>query len=203
MSKRVLRDADRSRDAILDAAERLFSQHGYERVSLADIAELAGVSRGLPSYFFADKRGLYKTVMERAATLNKRSVLDVVRSVEGNEPQQIFLTLIDRYIDYLAANQRVVQLLQWEALEAVRPTSGGDSGVPLRVFREASQLVSEHLGTKRVVGINVEDLLLSIVSMCLYPFQVMPRGDTRLTSFAQRHKRHVSEIVLRVLGVKT
>lgn len=140
--------------------------------------------------------------MERAATENRRAVLDVVGSVESDAPRQILLTLIDRYIDYLAASPRVVQLLQWEALEAARPGSGGGSGVPLRVFLEASRLVSERIGTKRIVGIDVEDLLLSIVSMCLYPFQVMPMRDRKFKSFVQRHKRHVSEIVLRVLGEK-
>src|SRR5690348_1374356 len=120
MTKPLLRDADRSRESILDAAEDLFSRLGFEGVSLADIAELAEVSRGLPSYFFVDKQGLYRTVMERAAMQNRSAVLDVLRSMEGNKPRDVFLTLIDRYIDYLAANPRVVQLLQWEALDAAR-----------------------------------------------------------------------------------
>jgi TetR/AcrR family transcriptional regulator len=202
MSKGSLRDADRSRESILDAAEEQFAQLGYERVSLGAIAERAGVSRGLPSYFFVDKENLYRTVMERAATRNRRAVLDVVRSVEGNEPHQIISTLIDRYIDYLAENPRVVRLLQWEALEPPR-SSAGTSGVPRRVFLEASKLVSERTGTNRIGGIDVDDLLLSIVSLCLYPFQAMPRKDTKQKSFVQKHKRNVSAIVLRAIGGKT
>jgi AcrR family transcriptional regulator len=203
MSKGSLRDADRSREAILDAAEEQFSQLGYERVSLGAIAERAGVSRGLPSYFFVDKENLYRTVMERAATRNRRAVLDVVRSVEGNEPRQIISTLIDRYIDYLADNPRVVLLLQWEALETSTRSSAGTSGVPRRVFLEASKLVSERMRTNSIGGIDVDDLLLSIVSLCLYPFQAIPRKDTKQKSFVQKHKRNVSAIVLRAIGGKT
>ena len=203
MSKPSQRDGDRSRGAILAAAEDLFSRVGYEGVSLADVAELAGVSRGLPSYFFADKLTLYRTVMERAAAQNRCAVLDVLRSMKSNQPVQILLMLIDRYIEYLAANPRVVRLLQWEALEGMKgPTSSGASGVPMRVFFEASKVISEHIGRKRINGLDVDGLLLSIVSMCLYPFQVLPPRDTKLKSFIQRHKRHVSATVVRAVGGK-
>jgi AcrR family transcriptional regulator len=203
MSQPSQRDADRSRGVILAAAEDLFSRVGYEGVSLADVAELAGVSRGLPSYFFSDKQTLYRTVMERAAGQNRRAVLDVLRTMKANQPVQMLLMLIDRYIEYLAANPRVVRLLQWEALGGMKePTSSGASGVPMRVFFEASKMVSEHIGRKRINGLDLDDLLLSIVSMCLYPFQVMTTRDTKRKSFIQEHKRHVSAIVVRAVGGK-
>lgn len=195
------RNADRSRAAILAAAEESFARLGYESVSLAEIATLGGVSRGLPSYFFLNKEKLYRTVMERAAAHNQRAVLDVVRSMKGKGPRKVFLTLIDRYIEYLAANPRIVRLLQWEALGATNGhASGGISGIPLRVFREASQALAECVAAKRISGLGTEDLLLSIVSMCLYPFQVMPRGDTKQKAFIRKHKRHVSTIVVRAIG---
>jgi TetR/AcrR family transcriptional regulator len=201
MSKPGQRDADRSRTAILASAEELFANLGFERVSLAEIAELAGVSRGLPSYFFLNKENLYRTVMEQAAARNRGTVLDVVRSMKGSGTRAILLTLIDRYIDYLAANPRIVRLLQWEALEtATRHAPDAASGIPRRVFLEASQLISECVGAKRVKGLGTEDLLLSIVSMCLYPFQVRPADETRDKAFIQRHKRHISAIVVRAIG---
>ncbi|NJL73405.1 MAG: helix-turn-helix transcriptional regulator [Candidatus Competibacteraceae bacterium] len=59
------RDAERSREAILSAAEELFAQKGYEATSLQEIGELAGVSRGTPGYFFGAKEHLYQAVLER------------------------------------------------------------------------------------------------------------------------------------------
>ena len=41
------RNADRSRELILDAAEKLFADRGYEATSLQDVGTEAGVSRGL------------------------------------------------------------------------------------------------------------------------------------------------------------
>ncbi len=59
------RDADRSRVAILDAAETLFSERDYEAASLHEIAAAAGLSRGTPSYFFGSKDRLYRAVLDR------------------------------------------------------------------------------------------------------------------------------------------
>src|SRR5438874_557424 len=53
------------RTAILAAGERVFAERGYEGASLADIAELAGVSRATPSYFFGSKEDLYVAVLEQ------------------------------------------------------------------------------------------------------------------------------------------
>ena len=61
-----IRDADRSRRAILDAAEALFAEHGFKGATMAEIAASAGVSRGTPAYFFNSKEQLYRAVLGRS-----------------------------------------------------------------------------------------------------------------------------------------
>src|SRR5947208_16822690 len=60
-----VRDADRSRRAILDAAEALFAGRGFEAVSLQEIGDAAGLSRGTPNYFFGSKEDLYVARLQR------------------------------------------------------------------------------------------------------------------------------------------
>jgi AcrR family transcriptional regulator len=48
----------RSRDAILDAARRLFAEHGYDGASLRAIAAEAGVDVALVAHFFGSKAQL-------------------------------------------------------------------------------------------------------------------------------------------------
>src|SRR5712691_10113368 len=59
------RDAERSRAAILDAAEQLFAERGFDGASLGDIAGAAALSRATPSYFYGNKEQLYAAVLER------------------------------------------------------------------------------------------------------------------------------------------
>ncbi|MGQ0652007.1 MAG: TetR/AcrR family transcriptional regulator [Betaproteobacteria bacterium] len=59
------RSGDRTRERILDAAERLFSEHGLDGVSMRDIALRARVQLALANYHFGSKEGLYGAVFKR------------------------------------------------------------------------------------------------------------------------------------------
>jgi AcrR family transcriptional regulator len=56
---------DIRREQILDAAERLFAQHGYEAVPAREVAREAGITPGLLNHYFGSKRGLFVTLVER------------------------------------------------------------------------------------------------------------------------------------------
>lgn len=56
-----------TRETILDAAEYLFSQRGYDGASIRDIAGRAGVPVGLVSHHGGNKEKLFFTVIERRA----------------------------------------------------------------------------------------------------------------------------------------
>lgn len=53
-------------DTILDAAERVFSEKGYERTSMDDIARTASLSRALLYVYFKDKAAIQRDIMLRA-----------------------------------------------------------------------------------------------------------------------------------------
>jgi AcrR family transcriptional regulator len=54
-----------SRDAILDAAERLFANSGFDGTSMRSIAEAAGVAQGLLHYHFGTKERLFAEMFTR------------------------------------------------------------------------------------------------------------------------------------------
>jgi MFS family permease len=53
------RDAAASRDALLQAAQTLFGQQGFERTTIREIAEQAGVDAALIARYFGSKADLY------------------------------------------------------------------------------------------------------------------------------------------------
>lgn len=60
-----------AREAILDAAERLFAARGFNGVTVRHIGEAAGVDPALAHYYFATKRGVFDAVfLRRAPPLN-------------------------------------------------------------------------------------------------------------------------------------
>ncbi len=59
--------ADR-RANFIDVAISLFSGRPYAQVSVDEIAEQAGVTKGLLYYYFGDKQGLYVAALQRLAS---------------------------------------------------------------------------------------------------------------------------------------
>ena len=74
--------AGETRDAILDAAEDLFSKHGFYGVTIREVAREAGVDTALVHYYFGAKRGLFDAVfIRRAAVWNSERVDAINRYV--------------------------------------------------------------------------------------------------------------------------
>jgi AcrR family transcriptional regulator len=62
-------ERDERRASILRAASRLFRQRPYSEVSVTEIADAAGVAKGLLHHYFGSKRELYLEVVREVATV--------------------------------------------------------------------------------------------------------------------------------------
>lgn len=65
MARRTKEEALATREALLDAAERVFQQRGVSRAALSDIAQAAGVTRGALYWHFKDKAAVFNAMMDR------------------------------------------------------------------------------------------------------------------------------------------
>lgn len=68
-------------ELILNAAEALFSRHGYDGVTLRAIAKEAGVDVALANYHFGPKRDLFDAVLMRRAQILNTWRLEALESV--------------------------------------------------------------------------------------------------------------------------
>jgi len=60
------------RQQIIDAARVLYSDRAYDDVSTSELAEAAGVARGLINHYFGDKRELFLAVMRESILMPER-----------------------------------------------------------------------------------------------------------------------------------
>jgi TetR/AcrR family transcriptional regulator len=75
---RQARRKQRTTDAILDAAERLFHERGYGATTIEAIAEAADVAIGSIYARFPGKEGLYLALVERAVEVNEAYVAEAL-----------------------------------------------------------------------------------------------------------------------------
>lgn len=76
-----MKRGDDRRTRILDAAEELFAEHGFDATPTARIAALAGVPKGLVFYYFPRKIDLLLSLLEeRLPAPPEEPMADVVRA---------------------------------------------------------------------------------------------------------------------------
>ncbi|MFR9769189.1 TetR/AcrR family transcriptional regulator [Nocardia sp. SC052] len=73
-------------DAILDAAARLFQQHGYAATTTNKIAELAGVSIGTLYHYVPDKDALLYSLAERHLRHASQALLETAGRLRAEQP---------------------------------------------------------------------------------------------------------------------
>ena len=95
--------AERRRQ-ILSCARRLFSERRYEAVSTGEIAQEAGVTRGLIYHYFGDKRGLYVEVVRSLFALPP----DLFVTAPGRDREAALYDACDRWLAMAVRNRATV-----------------------------------------------------------------------------------------------
>src|SRR5262245_63822410 len=77
-------NGDATRNKILDAAERLFAEHGYTAVSMRSITAAAGVNVAAIHFHFASKEALFEAIFNRRVQPINAARLVGLRGAQGD-----------------------------------------------------------------------------------------------------------------------
>jgi AcrR family transcriptional regulator len=118
-------NAEGAREAILNAAEAVFAEHGFDGARVDAIAESAGYNKSLLFQYFGDKLGLYEAVTRRADKEITDFELRVLAPFLADETiasdalkfQTFLETIIGGLFDYLLEHPRLTRIIVWEQAE--------------------------------------------------------------------------------------
>lgn len=94
--RRTKEEAEQTRQDVLAAALRVFSEKGYAAATLNEVAERAGVTRGAIYWHFENKAQLYNTLLAQASAISS-GVVSRAASEGGDLPEileRIFVGLL-------------------------------------------------------------------------------------------------------------
>lgn len=119
------RDADVARRAIVDAAEEVFAQNGFDGARVDAIAAAAGYNKSLIFQYFDDKLGLYSAVLKRADREMTELQMRLMGPLLANEDigtdarrfRALLETITAGLFDYLAEHPRFLRMFIWEMAE--------------------------------------------------------------------------------------
>ncbi len=207
-----IRDADRSREAILNAAEQLFAARGYESTSLADIGVEAGVSRGTPSYFFGSKDELYLAVLERMNRDRNETLEPVfaplIEWANAKRPpgtlSSVLTRCVDGYLRFLHERPSYVDIFMREAL------AGGDRLARLQtqstVMEDAFAVLRRRARARGLKSFDPNEAIIALVSLAYLPVAhrttMLRRQGARIDDarFRSKRKRHIVDVLLHIVG---
>jgi len=118
--------AERTRAAILDAAELIFAERGFAATRLEDVAERVGIRRASIVYYFRDKQALYEAVIASVVDGLYRAV-EPALTTKAPIPVRIDLA-VSAWVDYVGGRPTFARLL----LREIAGATGADELVMLR-----------------------------------------------------------------------
>jgi AcrR family transcriptional regulator len=187
------RGAERSRQAILDAAEQLFADDGFEAVSLERIGRTAGLSRGAPGYFFGSKEALYRAVLERmfaAIELHVDDTRHQLARIPATDLDRSLEVVVGNLLEFLYRRPAYLVLVEREALRRSGVMQG--TRAHLSLLRAAVAIAEDFEPTSTM---DPRQLLLSLLGLCWFalanPALIRELGGQLDRTFLEERKRHV------------
>jgi AcrR family transcriptional regulator len=127
---------EQRRALLLAAAEETFARRGYTQTGLAEVANLAGVSKTLLYHYFPDGRPqLYREVMDRLVGQVVDAARQAVRAPTSAE--QRVADLVGTLLTYFEKHRDAYRLLVLE------PWGSGDPGVVGQAMAVRARLAGE------------------------------------------------------------
>lgn len=152
--RRKSHDAEGTREAILNAAEIIFAEHGFDGARVDAIAALAGHNKSLIFQYFGDKTGLYVEVIRRAdremSTVQNQLFaslrIDATALSDPGRFKSVLAVIVGTLFDYLVEHPRLIRMLSWEQAEGwvtykktFAQFDADDSEQLAAIFRTASE----------------------------------------------------------------
>lgn len=203
---------DPTREKLLDAAEKLFAEKGFDAVSVREITKAAGVNLGAINYHFGGKKDLYLSVFRQRwlprARRMRQPLLDLAAS-NPSDPETAIRLLTRNWMNNQLSTKERYRHGQLILREFVNPTEA----LRMVIDNHMAPLVEEGVGLLRKVmapDTSTEKLklsVLSIFSQIVYfsshrTLISLVAGREYDPEFIERIVDHITEFTLMGLGLK-
>jgi AcrR family transcriptional regulator len=161
--------------SILEAARKVFTRKGFAAARMDDIAKEANINRALLHYYFRSKDKMFDLIFEQKVNeffsghekilFSEKKLEEVIRGMITHE---IKLTAANPYLPLF-----ILQELQQSPDRLLHHAQKAGMS-PSIVMKRFSILVKEAIAEKRIREIEASQLLINIMSLCIYPFAAKP-----------------------------
>ena len=194
-----------AREQILEAADRLFGEEGFDATTTREIAELSQVNKALIHYHFKSKEALFEAVLDRYyERLNATLMAALAVGERASDP---IVRTVEVYVDFLSQNRNFSRIVQ-------RESAGGRHIGRIRdhlegMFKTGIDLLHEAYPKTRAGDMAAHHLLVSFYGMIVSWFTYSEvlgrlRGEDPLADEELKrrkaHLRRLTEVILKEIA---
>ena len=155
-------------EKILAAAEQVFLKSGYDGSRMQEIADLAGINKAMLHYYFRSKDLLFEHIAEQKFALFFPKLQELLGSPVSFTDK--VCTYVELHINLLRENP----YLPLFVVNTVNINSDFIKKMPTLVVSEFIKSYYEDLAANKVKEVNPLQFLVSVISMCVFPFLAKP-----------------------------
>lgn len=193
-----------TRQRLLDSARRLFSEHGFAKVTVRDITADARANLAAVSYHFRDKLGLYMEVLQDAIQLAREMNAETLLPREGHTAEECLRYYVRQYLPRVVRAEKRSWSYQLIRHEMADPTPAArwfvEQSIMTRI--EFMQSVVRDLLGNAATPQRVRRCVTSLQAQCLFylpdPFKTAVFGDwqPRTDDEIRETAEHIAEFSL-------
>ena len=161
--------------AIMDAAEEMFLEHGYKLTTTTMIAEKAGVTHAMLHYYFRTKEQIFLKVLDKTLAELQAALRPVMKK---DAPfWESLKTGISTHFDFLAAHPRLPGFLYDTVRfnpELIAGYRGRIRDTLRKIIGFHYRLVQEEIDSGRINPIDPGQLIIDITTLNLSSFMLIP-----------------------------
>jgi AcrR family transcriptional regulator len=164
------------KEKLIETAQKLFEEKGYDGVRMRELSERAGVNKGLLHYYFKSKEAIFHDVFIRKAgklylnfeSILKRDDIDFEVKIE---------LMVDGYFNLLTKSPKLPLFILSELNK--HPQLLKETQLPETMQGTIYQL--DIALKEENAGLNAFHFLLSIISLCVFPFIMKPMIEAAMS----------------------
>ncbi len=128
---------------IIDTAEKLFSNNGFEGTSVRDIAKESDINVAMVSYYFGSKEKLLEAIFAYRISITRLTMENILQSKEHTPIQKVDI-LIDRYVEKMMNNQCFYRLmLQEQTVREINKVSDIVLEAKMKNYEMVKKIIAE------------------------------------------------------------
>lgn len=184
---------------ILKAAQEVFIEKGKDGARMQEIADRAGINKALLHYYFRSKDKLFLTIFK---SVIHKLLKQVNQYMQDDDIFDFIDNVVRSYIAVLSKNHYLPSFI-------LNEINRNHEGI-LQII-EASELdksklekmVQKSIEAGKIIPITMENLIVDILSMCIFPIAAKPvilgflfQGDKKAhKEFIEQRADHIIQLI--------